>query len=238
MKKISLTFAAALALAATLAHAQTGASAPAAAASAPAAAARHEARVEERITYLHNQLKITPEQESQWKTFADTMRDNGATMARLYRERMENKTASALDDMKQYAELTQANADGAKSSPTRSRRCTRASRPSRRRWPTRRSANGCIRSRARRARASTRARRTASPPRAPAARSNACECVTRGRGRVCRLPSADGNDRSRPFFTPCARHAHRVGERIRCAPRDERIGDARLRMIADPRTLH
>ncbi|WP_239230815.1 hypothetical protein, partial [Burkholderia mallei] len=50
-----------------------------------------------------------------------------------------------------------------------------------------------------------------------------------------RLPSADGNDRSRPFFTPCARHAHRVGERIRCAPRDERIGDARLRMIADPR---
>ncbi|VBV74847.1 2-polyprenylphenol 6-hydroxylase [Burkholderia pseudomallei] len=114
MKKISLTFAAALALAATLAHAQTGASAPAAAASAPAAAARHEARVEERITYLHNQLRITPEQESQWKTFADTMRDNGATMARLYRERMENKTASALDDMKQYAELTQANADGAK----------------------------------------------------------------------------------------------------------------------------
>ncbi|GAA5246729.1 hypothetical protein BMMON4_42090 [Burkholderia mallei] len=59
--------------------------------------------------------------------------------------------------------------------------------------------------------------------------------MTRGRGRVCRLPSADGNDRSRPFFTPCARHAHRVGERIRCAPRDERIGDARLRMIADPR---
>ncbi|CAJ9528959.1 Spy/CpxP family protein refolding chaperone [Burkholderia pseudomallei] len=114
MKKISLTFAAALALAATLAHAQTGASAPAAAASAPAAAARHEARVEERITYLHNQLRITPEQETQWKTFADTMRDNGATMARLYRERMENKTASALDDMKQYAELTQANADGAK----------------------------------------------------------------------------------------------------------------------------
>lgn len=117
MKKISLTVAAALTLAATLAHAQTSASAPAAAASAPAApaaAARHEARVEERIRYLHNQLKITPEQEPQWKTFADTMRENGATMARLYRERMENKTASALDDMTQYAALTQANADGAK----------------------------------------------------------------------------------------------------------------------------
>lgn len=234
MKKISLTFAAALALAATLAHAQTGASAPAAAASAPAAAARHEARVEERITYLHNQLKITPEQESQWKTFADTMRDNGATMARLYRERMENKTASALDDMKQYAELTQANADGAKA-----RRRVRAAV---RELPGRAEGAGRLdvpqmaaSGAGQGARASTRARRTASPPRAPAARSNACECVTRGRGRVCRLPSADGNDRSRPFFTPCARHAHRVGERIRCAPRDERIGDARLRMIADPR---
>ncbi|KVD72955.1 hypothetical protein WS62_09195 [Burkholderia sp. ABCPW 14] len=115
MKKITLTFAAALALTAALAHAQAPASMPAAAAaSAPSAAARHEARVEERITYLHNQLKITPEQEPQWKTFADTMRDNGATMARLYRERIENKNASALDDMKQYAELTQTNADGAK----------------------------------------------------------------------------------------------------------------------------
>ncbi|ARK86736.1 hypothetical protein BOC42_04530 [Burkholderia pseudomallei] len=74
--------------------------------------------------------------------------------------------------------------------------------------------------------------------RLPSAVCRLPSAVCRLPSAVCRLPSADGNDRSRPFFTPCARHAHRVGERIRCAPRDERIGDARLRMIADPRPLH
>ncbi|KWI56356.1 Spy/CpxP family protein refolding chaperone [Burkholderia pseudomultivorans] len=117
MKKISLTLAT-LVVAAS-AFAQTPASVPAttAAASAPSAeqrAARHEARIEERIKYLHDQLKITSAQEPQWKTFADTMRENGDTMGRLYRERMANHDVSAVDDMKQYAELAQANADGAK----------------------------------------------------------------------------------------------------------------------------
>ncbi|ARL09790.1 hypothetical protein BOC45_14050 [Burkholderia pseudomallei] len=74
--------------------------------------------------------------------------------------------------------------------------------------------------------------------RLPSAVCRLPSAVCRLPSAVCRLPSADGNDRSRPFFTPCARHAHRVGERIRCAPRDERIGDARLRMIANPRPLH
>ena len=59
-------------------------------------------------------MKITSAQEPQWKTFADTMRDNGDTMGRLYRERMAKHDVSALDDMKQYAELSRANADGAK----------------------------------------------------------------------------------------------------------------------------
>ncbi|MBN3726353.1 Spy/CpxP family protein refolding chaperone [Burkholderia sp. Ac-20379] len=119
MKKISLTLAALFALGGSIAaHAQTPASAPAAATPSSAAAthaARHEARVEERITYLHKQLKITSEQEAQWKPFADTMRDNGETMANLYAQRMDAKgSATALDDVKQYAEIAQANADGAK----------------------------------------------------------------------------------------------------------------------------
>ncbi|TCW87451.1 hypothetical protein C5O80_05970 [Burkholderia sp. SRS-46] len=123
MKKISLTLAAltvaAGAFAQTQPHAQPQAPAQpaAAAASAPSTAqhaARREARIEERITYLHNQLKITPAQEPQWKTFADTMRDNANTMGRLYRQRVETHSATAIDDMKQYAELSQANADGAK----------------------------------------------------------------------------------------------------------------------------
>lgn len=121
MKKISLTLAtlavAASAFAQTPAQPQAPAQATTAAASAPSAEqreARHEARVEQRIKYLHDQLKITSAQEPQWKTFADTMRDNGDTMGRLYRERMAKHDVSALDDMKQYAELSQANADGAK----------------------------------------------------------------------------------------------------------------------------
>ncbi|SMG02505.1 Spy/CpxP family protein refolding chaperone [Burkholderia singularis] len=113
MKKIPLTLAAAaLTLSAALSHAQTPPAPPAAASGT--AAARHEARVEERITYLHNQLKITPAQESQWKAFADTIRENNESMARLFRDRLNNKNASALDDIKQYVELTQAGADGAK----------------------------------------------------------------------------------------------------------------------------
>ncbi|CAB3745927.1 hypothetical protein GQ57_10785 [Burkholderia sp. MSh2] len=121
MKKISLTLAtlavAASAFAQTPAQPQAPAQVAAATASAPSAeqrAERREARVEQRIKYLHDQLKITSAQEPQWKAFADTMRDNGDTMGRLYRERMAKHDVSALDDMKQYAELSQANADGAK----------------------------------------------------------------------------------------------------------------------------
>jgi hypothetical protein len=117
MKKISLTLAALALSASALAQAQTpAASAPAAAsASAEQHAARREARIEERIAYLHSHLKITQAQEPQWKTFADTMRENGETMGHLYRERMqEAKNATAVDDMKQYADLAQASADGAK----------------------------------------------------------------------------------------------------------------------------
>ncbi|MGS0892074.1 Spy/CpxP family protein refolding chaperone [Burkholderia stagnalis] len=119
MKKISLTLATLAVAASAFAQTQPQTPAPvtAAAASAPSTAqpaARREARIEQRIKYLHDQLKITSAQEPQWKTFADTMRENGDTMGRLYRERMASHDVSAVDDMKQYAELAQANADGAK----------------------------------------------------------------------------------------------------------------------------
>ena len=84
------------------------------AASTPATAKR-EARVEQRIAELHASLKITPQQEEQWSKFADVMRDNGRTMSDLYRQRIAQRdTMSALDDMKQYEQITQANADGTK----------------------------------------------------------------------------------------------------------------------------
>ena len=60
-------------------------------------------------------MKITPDQESQWKTFADVMRSNGQNMARLFHERMQQEaTQSALDNMRQYAQIAQAHADDVK----------------------------------------------------------------------------------------------------------------------------
>ncbi|MDR5738307.1 MULTISPECIES: Spy/CpxP family protein refolding chaperone [unclassified Caballeronia] len=92
---------------ATAAGVQTAASAP--------AGSKRETRVEERIAKLHADLRITSAQEAQWAPFADAMRDNARAMADLYRQRIAQRdTMSALDDMKQYQQITQANADGTK----------------------------------------------------------------------------------------------------------------------------
>ncbi len=115
MKKAFVILAATLTMSAAFAQgavAQTAAPAAAAASSADVRAAQHQQRVEERIAYLHSALKITADQEPQWKTFADVMRSNGQTMADLYKQRVEGEAQrNALDDMKQYAQITQAHAD-------------------------------------------------------------------------------------------------------------------------------
>ncbi|SAK95030.1 hypothetical protein AWB77_05482 [Caballeronia fortuita] len=118
MKRTLVALAAFCALSPVFAQSSSpvAASAPAAQAGASAPAAnKREARVEERIAELHSSLKITPQQEEQWAKFADVMRENGRTMADLYRQRIAQRdTMSALDDMKQYEQITQANADGTK----------------------------------------------------------------------------------------------------------------------------
>jgi phage shock protein A len=114
MKKAFIALACTLGL--TGALATQGACAQASAASAPTAtapAAPHAARVDERIASLHQQLKITPAQEPQWKAFADTMRKNGEQMDTLYQQRAQAPaTQSALENMRQYAAIAQAHADG------------------------------------------------------------------------------------------------------------------------------
>lgn len=109
MKKALVVFAAVLSMTSAFAQSAAPASAPAAA-SAP----MREQHVEQRITYLHSALKITPQQESQWNAFADVMRSNGQTMAQLYEQRKADTNRTALDDMKQYAQITQAHAEGMK----------------------------------------------------------------------------------------------------------------------------
>lgn len=116
MKKTLVMLASAVAMSGAFAQSAAPAAAPAAqSASAPAGkAAGHERNVEDRITYLHTQLKITSAQETQWSAFADVMRSNGQTMGQLFQERKAATNLSAIDDMKQYATISQAHADGMK----------------------------------------------------------------------------------------------------------------------------
>ncbi|WP_144150455.1 Spy/CpxP family protein refolding chaperone [Paraburkholderia sp. BCC1885] len=110
MKKALVILASTLAMSGAFAQTAAPASAPA----ASAQAGKHERNVEDRIAYLHSQLKITPAQETQWNAFADVMRSNGDTMGTLFKQRHDAGPQSAIDDMKQYATIAQAHADGMK----------------------------------------------------------------------------------------------------------------------------
>ena len=80
-----------------------------------AAKASSEDRVETRIKDMHAKLKITQAQEDQWAKVAEVMRDNEKTIEPLIKARVENaKTMTAVDDLKSYAEITDAHADGIK----------------------------------------------------------------------------------------------------------------------------
>ncbi|MDQ7977646.1 Spy/CpxP family protein refolding chaperone [Paraburkholderia sp. SARCC-3016] len=115
MKKTLVLLVSALSISSAFAQTPASSAAPAMTAASNAdKSARREQHVEDRIAYLHQQLKITPQQETQWNAFADVMRNNGDTMAKLFEARRADKNISALDDMKQYAEITQAHADGTK----------------------------------------------------------------------------------------------------------------------------
>lgn len=73
-----------------------------------------EDRVETRITELHSKIHITPAQENQWGKVAQVMRDNAKRQGELFHSRMENaKTLTAVEEMKSYAEISAAHADGA-----------------------------------------------------------------------------------------------------------------------------
>jgi glycerophosphoryl diester phosphodiesterase len=76
---------------------------------------KHSARVEARITALHSQLKITPDQESKWSTVADAMRDNASSLDELAQQRASMRTKmNAVDDLKSYEAIADAHADGLK----------------------------------------------------------------------------------------------------------------------------
>jgi periplasmic protein CpxP/Spy len=68
-----------------------------------------------RIKYLHDRLRITPEQESLWDTVAQTIRDNARDIVPLLRERFRAKTSgSVLDFLHSYEALGEAQLDSLK----------------------------------------------------------------------------------------------------------------------------
>lgn len=79
------------------------------------AAAKPINRAEARIKELHAKLRITPAQEPQWNNLVQVMRDNAQKMSDLIEQRDRNaKTATAVDDLKSYEEITDAHDDGLK----------------------------------------------------------------------------------------------------------------------------
>jgi hypothetical protein len=82
---------------------------------ARAAKASRPDRVEARITMLHAKLAITPAQEPAWQNVTQVMRDNEQTMEALTKARADKaKTLTAVDDLKSYAEIANAHAEGLK----------------------------------------------------------------------------------------------------------------------------
>jgi hypothetical protein len=86
-------------------------SAPAAT-EAPPLSKGMEAKLDQHIDSLHEQLAITPAEQTQWDGFAQVMRDNAAAMHAAVDERAKSFVSmNAADNMKSYAELARVHAD-------------------------------------------------------------------------------------------------------------------------------
>ena len=67
------------------------------------------------IKHLHDTFKITVAQEESWEKVANVMRENAETMSKLAKTRSEGaKTMTAVDDLRSYAEISEAHAEGTK----------------------------------------------------------------------------------------------------------------------------
>lgn len=77
--------------------------------------AKHGMEIEKHIKDLHAKLKITPAEESQWATVAQTMRDNASELDKAIENRESAaKNASAVDDLNAYGAIVQTHADAIK----------------------------------------------------------------------------------------------------------------------------
>ncbi len=85
------------------------ATAPDTAAAGSAAPSQRDMRVQQQLHDLYTRLRITPAQQPQWNTFASTLQANADHMHELWASRPAG-AVSALEDMRNYAQLAQAHA--------------------------------------------------------------------------------------------------------------------------------
>jgi protein CpxP len=72
-------------------------------------------KVEDRIKHLHDQLKITPQQEAQWSNVAQVMLDNASAVDSAIKDRVaKSASMTAIDDLRSYQAIVQTHADGLK----------------------------------------------------------------------------------------------------------------------------
>jgi protein CpxP len=98
-----------------VARAADTAGVPASQAGATAPATKSET-VEQRITTLHAQLKITPDEEANWNAVARTMRENAAAMDKLIAESRAKppQNQTAVEDLQMYQKFSEAHVEGLK----------------------------------------------------------------------------------------------------------------------------
>jgi hypothetical protein len=77
-----------------------------------ASATQHEDTIDQRISTLHEELKITPAEESDWQAVATTMRDNAAAMERLASDKAASaKSMTAVEDLQTYQQFAEAHVE-------------------------------------------------------------------------------------------------------------------------------
>ncbi|MDR3532437.1 MAG: Spy/CpxP family protein refolding chaperone [Rhodopila sp.] len=70
-------------------------------------------QVDQRITQMHQRLKITPQQEAAWNAFAQVMQANATSADQAYKQRAASiESMSAVDNLRSFAQIEQTRAQG------------------------------------------------------------------------------------------------------------------------------
>ena len=122
-------------LATTPLVAQTPATTAAPVSTAAPVATHRDVMVERRITDLHTKLKITAAEQKPFDEFAQAMRDNASRMDDMVaKRRVDAASATAVEQMKAYADMARPIRTRSSTSFPRLPRCMPRCRPSRRSW--------------------------------------------------------------------------------------------------------